>query len=314
MTRNVQEKQDLEETAITLTKLPFDFVILRYALAAAEFGGFRKAAEQLGTHAATVSRGVRRLEDDLGVSLFDRVSAGVRLTHAGRRFTKMIVPCLVGMREAVHTAGAAGRAETGVVRIGVITTLAGELRRLIAEYRMRNRGVRLEIHEGSRRDHLTALRAGRLDAVFVTGSADVPGCEIIELWTERVHVAMSHTHPLSRRHHLDWGDIKDERFAVTGAAPGSEVRDYIIRRVANYSNYPSIEVRPVSQATLMQMVGLGEGITVVSAGWTELAIADVCTVPLVADEDEVPFSAVWSRTNDNPAFRRLLSLAKSFWR
>ncbi len=308
------KEQGIEETAVKLTDLPFDLITLRYVLAAAEFGSIRKAAEQLGGHAATISRSVRRLEDDIGVSLFHRVSAGVRLTEAGRRFTKMIVPALVGMREAVHVAGAAGRAETGVVRIGVITTLAGELRRLIVEYRRRNRGVRLEIHEGSRRDHLKAVRAGRLDAVFVTGSADVPDCETVTLWSERVHVALSHCHPLSERDRLDWVDIREERFAVIEAAPGSEVRDYIIRRVTNYSDYPLIEARPVTQATLMQMVGLGEGITVVSEGWTELGIADVRTVPLVAEEDEVPFSAVWSPTNDNPAFRRLLSLVKSFWK
>lgn len=71
----------------------FEFKDLGYFVAVADASGIRRAAAQLGARQSVVSRRLRNLEDELGVSLFDRHSGGVRLTsaarrlpHAGRRF------------------------------------------------------------------------------------------------------------------------------------------------------------------------------------------------------------------------------------
>src|SRR5579885_2603098 len=61
-----------------------DLSQLRYVVTAAEVGNFARAAEALGLNTSTISRRVGRLEDELGVTLFDRGRAGVRLTPSGR--------------------------------------------------------------------------------------------------------------------------------------------------------------------------------------------------------------------------------------
>jgi hypothetical protein len=116
--------------------LPFDMRALRYVLAAAEQMSFSGAASALGVKVSSISRHVRDFEDDLGISLFERTSAGVRLTDAGSRFLDDIVPVLQMAEVVRQRASAAGRVEEGTVRIGIITTLAGGfLRDLIASYR-----------------------------------------------------------------------------------------------------------------------------------------------------------------------------------
>lgn len=60
----------------------------------------------------------------------------------------------------------------------------------------------------------------------------------------------------------------------------------------------------------MHMVAIGDGITLVSEGWTSMAHADLAMRPLTTAEDIVPFSAVWSPSSDNPALRRFLSFAR----
>ncbi|MGE0773750.1 MAG: LysR substrate-binding domain-containing protein, partial [Sphingomonadaceae bacterium] len=91
--------------------------------------------------------------------------------------------------------------------------------------------------------------------------------------------------------------------------PGPEVHDYVVRRVADYSHYPVIERRGVQQETLMSMVGMGFGISLVSEGWVALGIPGVVMRPLAEDADIVPFSAIWSPNNDNPVLRRFISAA-----
>ena len=292
--------------------LPFDMRALRYVLAAAEQMSFSGAARALDMKVSTVSRHVRDFEDELGISLFERTTSGVRLTDAGSRFLDDIIPVLQMAETVLQRAGAAGRVEEGTVRVGIITTLAGGfLRELIASYRRCYPGVELDIQDGGRREHLRAIRARQLDIAFFTGNAPAAGCDVEEFWRERVHVAMAVEHPLAGSNALDWPQLRDERFIVSTMEPGPEVHDYIVRRVADYSTYPDVTSRQVTVETLMHMVAIGEGITLVSEGWTSMTIPNVTLRPLTAAEDIVPFSAVWSPSSDNPALRRFLSFARN---
>src|SRR5690606_22179885 len=168
----------------------------------------------------------------------------------------------------------------------------------------------LYIVDGGRSNHLRAIRSRRLDVAFFTGNAPLSGCDVEELWRERVHVAMAVQHPLAGSNSLDWSQLRNERFSVSTMEPGPEVHDYIVRRVADYSIYPDVTYHQVTEETLMHMVAIGEGITLVSEGWTSIGYPDLALCPLSAPEDIVPFSAVWAPSNDNPALRRFLSFAR----
>jgi DNA-binding transcriptional LysR family regulator len=280
-------------------------------LAAAEQTSFSGAACALGMKVSSVSRRVRDFEDAVGIAMFERTTAGVRLTDAGSRFLDDIIPVLQMAETVLQRAAAAGRVEEGTVRVGIITTLAGGfLRELISSYRRCFPGVQIIILDGGRREHLRAIRVRQLDIAFFTGNAPVAGCDVEEFWRERVHVAMSAEHPLADSNAVDWPQLRQEQFIVSTMEPGPEVHDYIVRRIADYSTYPEVTYRHVTVETLMHMVAIGEGITLVSEGWTSMAHPDLAMRPLTAAEDIVPFSAVWSPSSDNPALRRFLSFAR----
>lgn len=280
-------------------------------MAAAQVGSFRRAAELCDVDQSSVSRALKQLEDHLGVSLFERTRRGVQLTPAGKRFLAEASPALEQLEAARRSAHAARRVESGLVRIGILTSLAGgSLRQLVQAYAERHPQVRIDLRDGGRREHLAAVRSQRLDAAIITGSDPVPGCETRELWRERVHVALSADHPLAARPRLDWRDLKAEHFIVSRREPGPEVHDYIVRRAADYSTYPDVEEKAVLQDTLMNLVSLGQGITLVSAAWTAVKLPGLVLRPLTDRADIVPFSAVWSPENDNPAFQRFLQIAQ----
>ena len=78
------------------------------ALVVGEYLSFQRAATALGVQQSTVSRRVRQLEEELGVSLFERHRARVRVTNAGAAFLKQAREALNQLEHAVRTAGAAG--------------------------------------------------------------------------------------------------------------------------------------------------------------------------------------------------------------
>ena len=106
----------MDLTAVTLTEL-------RYVVAVADTGHFGRAAEECHVSQPTLSTQIKKLEDQLGVSIFERTSKRVRLTAAGERIVERARTIL----EEVRTIGdlARGHREPldGPFRLGVIPTL-----------------------------------------------------------------------------------------------------------------------------------------------------------------------------------------------
>jgi DNA-binding transcriptional LysR family regulator len=98
---------------------------LKYFVDVAEAGGFRKAGSLHGVMQSVLSRKIRELEDQLGVSLFERHRDGVRLTNAGRRFLEEVRSVFARLDRATSALGAAGAADEGRLCMGVASSMSG---------------------------------------------------------------------------------------------------------------------------------------------------------------------------------------------
>ena len=131
---------------------------------------------------------------------------------------------------------------------------------------------------------------------------------MLPLWSEQVHVALPQDHPFAAFDVVQWNQLADSRFIVTKMDSGLEIQDFLIRHLADLGRRPTVEPRPVLRESLLALVGLGFGISLVGTAETAVTYPNVVFRPL-ADE-MLPFSAVWAPNNDNPALRRFLSLAR----
>lgn len=283
---------------------------LRYVLAAAEKRSFRQAAIELGLWESTISRGIRDLEDEIGVALFIRHPGGVILTNAGSKFLNHARMAIGRIEYALKDAGAAGRGEVGMVRIGIFSSLAsGFLADLLQAYQAENPFVHLEFAEGGPAEHAAAVQHHRMDVAFLTGEPAAYGCEVVRLWEERVFGVFPQNHGLAGREEIGWGDLRDEHFIVSETNPGPEIHDYLVKHLAELGHHPRVERCGVGRDNLMKLVALGRGLTLTSEATTGAAFPGVVYLPI--EGELLPFSAVWSLRNDNPAFRRLLSMART---
>lgn len=173
---------------------------LRYVIAAAECGSFRRAAQTLEIQESAVSRRIRDLEDEIGASLFIRHHSGVQLTQAGQRFLTGARKALSQIGHAAVDAAAFGRGETGMVRIGIFTSLAsGFLADLLRTYVSTNPSIRPDLVEGGPSAHIAAVQRHDIDVAFLTGKPIAEGCDMTHLWNERVLVALPSDHVLTSR-------------------------------------------------------------------------------------------------------------------
>ena len=144
---------------------------LRYFLAVAEAGGFRKASARSGVLQSVLSRKVRDLEDALGVSVFERHREGIRLTNAGRRFLEDARALLAQLDRAVSALQAADSAGEGLLRLGFACSISGGfLRELIRTWRRNHPHVALTIRDGGLQELVAAVVQRDLDATVTRRS------------------------------------------------------------------------------------------------------------------------------------------------
>lgn len=283
---------------------------IRYVVAAADYGSFRKAGAALGVQESAVSRRIRDLEERMGTTLFTRSSGGVVLTHAGKQFVQRGRKALSEIGMAKAEVSAIGRGEDGHLRIGIFSSLAsGFLSDLIQAFGERHTAIKLTFVDGNPAEHLAAIRQHQLDVAFITGGSQWPGCASQQLWFERIFAVLPAGHPNAEDTSVRFSTLAHEPFIVSEAAPGEEIQDYLMRRLGDLGRHPEIHQHGVGRDNLMQLVALGRGLTVTSEATTAAHFPGVIFRPI---EDEIlPFCAVWSPGNDNPALMALLDLARS---
>ncbi len=285
-------------------------VALVQTLAVAENLSFHRAALVLGTSQSSVSARVKALEEDLGIVLFDRNTRGVRLTEAGRRFVDQVHDAIGILDRAIKTAGMQARGEEGELRIGVHALTAGcFLDRLLERFHGKHPGVRLNITEGTARDTQLMVREGRLDVAFMACTHQTPDLNSRVIWRDRLVAALPVKHPLAAQSDVEWRHLADETFLVRYGGTGPQVHDLIVVRSAGKWPVPTILRFDVGRTALLSMIAAGHGVSLFVEEGATANTANVAFLPIRDESETIPFSAVWSAANRNPALMKLLTLA-----
>ena len=282
------------------------------SIVASEQRSFHRAAKAIGTDQSVVSRKIRALEDELGVSLFERDRVGVRPTAAGKEFIRQAKAALYDLDYAVKSARSAGNGASGSLRVGFLCSLAsGFLRDLLVEFSRSHETVTVDVTYGGSRDHIRQIRDRSLDIAFFPGTPELPDCDVELLWHERVYCVLPEDHSLSSLEAVHWPDLQEESFAVGRDEPGPEIHEYLIRRLATLGFHPRVRRFSVCRESLFHLVAMGFGLTLTSDSAVSTPFRGVRFIPMAGDEDLLPTAGVWLPGNDNPALRRFVSLARA---
>ncbi len=282
---------------------------VRYVLAAAECGGFRRAARRLGVQQSAVSRRIQELEDRLGARLFERGPTGVLLTAAGRDFVQGAHGALAELDRAVDQVTDLARGDQGTLRIGILAPLGpGPLDDLLRRAVAGAPDLALQVFEAGAEVHLESLARGRLDLAFLPHPSKGPGLEARPAWRERLVVALPVEDPLAARRTVRWRDLADRRLLLP-AETGAEVKTLVDRRLGRAGG-GRVASQPAGHATVLRLVALGQGAALVSE--TEaIRVTGVIYRPVA--REVLAYDTIVSRRPQKPALRKVLALIESAW-
>lgn len=173
---------------------------LRYYVAVASHGSFNRAAESLHLTQPPLSRQVKDLEEELGVTLLVRGANSVKLTDAGEQFYEEACEVLARADDAVRRM----RGEMGkeVLRVGYTSsTAAGIIAAVLAKFQACAPLVRMELVDQSSREMIEMAGEGRLDFVIcpkVSVPNGIPGFQWTELRRSQPVLVLPARHPLAK--------------------------------------------------------------------------------------------------------------------
>jgi LysR family transcriptional activator of glutamate synthase operon len=196
---------------------------LQYFLTVARLEHVTEAARSLHVSQSSLSKTIQRLEEDLGVPLFDRIGRKLRLNEFGSRFLRRAEKALFELEQGKQEISDFSRPEHGTLELAVTT--ASTLPNILREFRKKRPYIQFHVQMLTTQEMVALLHRGEVD--FCLSSPPIQGddieCQIV--YIDPILVAVPKGHRLAERSSVSLSDLKDEWFV--GVKRGYGTRDLV---------------------------------------------------------------------------------------
>jgi len=246
---------------VTLTEL-------RYIVAVARERHFGRAAESCFVSQPTLSVAVKKLEEELGLQLFERGPGEVSVTPSGQRIVEQAQRVLEEAARVKEIAAAGRDPLAGPLRLGAIYTIGPYLLpKLIPHLRRAAPAMQLHIQENFTHVLADMLKSGEVDVILVALPFAEPGIETRAVYDEPFLIAVPRGHPWEGRKRVSSEELTRESLLLLGE--GHCFRDQVLDIChtvrARERSAIARTVEGGSLETIRQMVASGVGVTVLPA-------------------------------------------------
>lgn len=233
---------------------------LEYLVAVAEHLNFREAARSCHVTQPALSTQLQQLEALLGVQLFERDTRRVSATPAGIALAAQAREVLGATDAMLDMASAAGAPLTGRLRLGAIPTVAPYLLPQVVQAARKAHGDLILLLTEDQTDRIvTKLHGGELDVLLLALDVDLKGAEEMQLFDDPFVLACPEGHPLATKELLAESDLDGE--TVLLLEEGHCLRSHALPICKSSGMTEYADFRATSLGTLLQMVAMGLGVT-----------------------------------------------------
>lgn len=277
---------------------------LRYIVAVARERHFGRAADTCFVSQPTLSVAVKKLEDELGVSLFERGGGEVLVTDVGRQVVEQAQRVLEEVGSVKQIAHQGIDPLIGSLRLGAIYTIGPYLLPyLIPRVMARAPDMPLVIEENYTAVLTERLKGGELDAIIISLPFDDTGILTRQLYAEDLVILLPGSHPLSSQSSIAVEQLAEENVLLLG--PGHCFRDEVLlacpecaqRSHRNGALRHNLEGR--SLETIRYMVAGGVGVTVLpcsAAGAGRFPAGALTTKPFAGTSPQRHVALAWRKS------------------
>ncbi len=270
---------------------------LRYVVAVAQERNFRRAAEKCFVTQPALSLAIRKLEDELGVRIFERNQTEVAVSVLGRRIVEQAQRVLEEAQRLKEIAAQGKDPLVGPLRLGAIFTVGPYLLpTLIPALHQSAPAMPLEIEENTTAQLETLLRNGKLDAILIALPFGDASIAAQPLYDEPFAVVVPENHPWASRHSVKAKELAKERVLLLNS--GHCFSNQVVEACPELSRKGEDVQQGNSLETIRSMVASGLGITVlpVSACSDRFQSKLVRAVPFAAPVPMRRIALAWRKS------------------
>ncbi len=246
---------------------------IEYLLAVNKYRSFSKAAENIFVTQPALTIQIRRLEDELGVELFDRNKKPLAPTEIGERIIEQARFLQKNIEKLSDIVSEFKRELSGNLRIGIIPTVSPYLvPKFVNEFIGNFPEVNLQFTELITDDILSHLEDGTLDAGIIVTPYPMKNMTVFPLYYEEFFLYVSDKHPLIKRKNIRVSELNLQDLWLL--EEGNCFRNQVInicRREKDYKSKWKFDYESLSIDSLLKIVNSSKGITVIP----ELALEDI---------------------------------------
>ena len=240
---------------------------LKYIVALAREKHFGRAAEACFVSQPTLSVAIRKLEDELGVQLFERGTAGIQITAMGDQLIEQAQKVLDEASLLKDLARQGRDPLAGPLRVGVIFTIGPYLLPwLVPQMIQAHPSMPMLLQENYTVKLLETLRQGEIDVLILAEPFDAQGLVIEPVYGEHFMVAVPRQHPWAKRRRIPSAELTQQTMLLLGS--GHCFRDQVVEICPELSRFSQASsgiqktFEGSSLETIRHMVASGVGITV----------------------------------------------------
>lgn len=238
-------------------RFPIDSTVLRYLLEVAEAGSIRRAADQLFVSASSINRRILKLEEKIGVPVFERQPRGVRPTRAGEIILVAARDLERSIADALSEVAALQGLGAGRVSFGTVASFSDSIAApVIGELRRAHPGISIRYFSGSSSEVVRRLIERELEFGLCWNPPAAIALRRIDSMAVPIGAALVPSHPLAARAGVRLRECLD--YPMAFPARGMELRNVLERIHSGVSGglmAPAIEVN--AMGTLRRIASAG---------------------------------------------------------
>ncbi|WP_026776001.1 LysR family transcriptional regulator [Polaribacter sp. Hel_I_88] len=282
---------------------------LKYFLAVAEELHFRKAAEKLFISQPGLSRQIKQMEDELGVTLFERHNRRVVLTKVGEYLKEEFTNQLNTLSHTLENAKLFETGKKGALKIGYVgSAMQDVIPNLLLKFEKNNSDILFNLKEIDNQKQIKDLLSFDLDIGFVRLERVPRNLEIKSILKENFCLVLPKNHKTNQENYKNLGEFKNESFILFDAKYSASYYEKVMQIFDDCGFTPLVSHNTIHSSSIFKLVENGFGVSIVPKSLAKKRGYKIKFIELDKIQQKTTLSVIWNQKNGNPILNDVLRL------
>lgn len=282
---------------------------LTYFLAVAQELHFRKAAEKLFISQPGLSRQIKQMEDELGVTLFERHNRKVVLTKVGEYLKEEFTNQLDTLSHTLENAKLMQTGKKGALKIGYVgSAMQDVIPNLLLKFEKNNPDILFNLKEVDNQKQIKDLLSFDLDIGFVRLERVPRNLEIKSILKENFCLVLPKNHKIDEESFESLLAFKNESFILFDAKYSTSYYEKVMQIFDDCGFTPLVSHNTIHSSSIFKLVENGFGISIVPKSLAQKRGYKIKFIELDKIPQKTTLSVIWNQKNGNPILNDVLRL------